>query len=548
MNVTNQKPAELSPVYKSTAKGQFDPVASMRETIADPLFTPYLANTKASIQENGTDITPDDITNRVIACCQDIQDMNSEVWCKELFSKTLVHFDKSTNFGVNELFTIQSAIKAKLQFPTQTIVYSPGTDVIPVSRKFLAGSADYDEYFGTMAFYARPETLGFYFANEIVFNDFKTWFDSQCSILASVLPAQTNQLVTDFKTLSLNGLTESLLLRNDDSENNDEFSFARLLISLMMNYTTQVGSGEFGVLPFSLAELYCPRSVVFINIEKHAHASPSDVKKEWDIIKQSTQMPIKMISNNKLTKLTAAARSIQKIASAAATAASPVHVGRAAFVPFKPKAPARADFTKMVSTIIKKMGVVNRSENSYKSVKMTFQKPNRRDPDDFNKKGKSVSVKYYPDIHLYVDCSGSISEDYYRDAVLACMQLARKFNINMYFNSFSSYLSQCTKLKLKDKTLKQAWAEFQKVVKVSGGTDYEPIWRYINQSPKRRREFSLIITDFEWFAPRQFIEHPKNLYYMPCTGTNYQQLMHYAESFCKSVMHNDPDIRKHLLF
>ena len=87
-----------------------------------------------------------------------------------------------------------------------------------------------------------------------------------------------------------------------------------------------------------------------------------------------------------------------------------------------------------------------------------------------------------------------------------------------------------------------------KIPKVTGGTDYEQIWHYINQSAKRRRELSLILTDFEWTPASHFVQHPKNLYYIPCSNMNWKAICHYAEMFGKAMLRNEPNIRKHILF
>ena len=84
--------------------------------------------------------------------------------------------------------------------------------------------------------------------------------------------------------------------------------------------------------------------------------------------------------------------------------------------------------------------------------------------------------------------------------------------------------------------------------KVEGGTDYAQIWKFINSNKKRTRELSIIISDFEFTAPREYIKHPKNLYYIPCTTINYDNIKYWAEQFAKSMVHNDPQIRKHILF
>lgn len=551
MRITNQKPQVLSPVYNHNAAGVFDPVAHIREILADPLYTPLSQNHTVSIDDKGTPVTPDIIANNIVNCCSIVQNPASETWCKELYSMSLVSFDKNTPLNIKNLFAIQSGKAVNLPPPSVQVIYTPANDIIPACKHFMTGQCTYDDLFASFAFYTRAETLGFFFVNEVAFNDFKTWFEVQTTLMTSVYPVETNQLIGQFiKEIELKELTESLSLRNNDSENNNEYSFARVLIEHLMKYTNVVSPSEFGVMPFDLGELFCPKSVVFINLERHSHASAKKISDEWQIINNSTSMGIQMISNGKLSKLTAAARNLKHIQAAAANALSNMNqmAVRAASLKFRPTAPNIVDITHYLVKILSKMSRVFRSENSYHAVRMTFSKPNRRNPDDFNKQGKSVSTRYKPDIHIYLDTSGSISEENYQSAVQACIKLAKKLNINVYFNSFSHILSQCTKLNTKDKTTSAIYKQFQKTPKVSGGTNYEQIWKYINKSAKRKRELSLIITDFEYTAPNSYTPHPKNLYYIPCAHCNWNSIVYYATEFCKSMRHIDPDARRHILF
>jgi hypothetical protein len=131
--------------------------------------------------------------------------------------------------------------------------------------------------------------------------------------------------------------------------------------------------------------------------------------------------------------------------------------------------------------------------------------------------------------------------------VKACIALAQKLNINMYFNSFSHVMSTTTKLHIRDRSKRDVYREFERVPKVSGGTDYEQIWRYINASERRKREFSLIISDFEWSPSSRPVEHPKNLYYMPCLNMDWDDMCRCAENFGKSMVRIEPGIRRRIL-
>lgn len=552
MQVTNQKPAVLTPVYKAVIKGNFEPDKYLKETCAAPLFSPVIPNTPVSMQtSNGTAIDEDFITNQILACLGETVDPAAEAAAKEIFGQTLVYFDKNAGLSVSNLFSIQAAVQEKLPYPSPNCVYTPATDVIPASSEFLAGRCSYEKWFASLSFYARPETLGFYFVNEVAFDTFKQWLDGQIQTISSFLDAKTNQLFTDFQKLTLDGLTESIVIRNDDSDNNDEYSFARTLISYMMTYTNSISSAQYGVLPFSLGELFCPKTVVFVNIERHARATAKQVAEEWAYINNSISAKVKIMKNTGIQKLTSAVRNINKIkqraAAASATTNARAKTQKAAAQKFRKTPPTSFDIARAISKVLKKMSVDARSENTYKSVKMTYARPNRRDPDDFSKQGKTVSIQYYPDIHVYLDTSGSISERNYEDSIKALIKFARKFNVNIYFNSFSSVLSQCVKLKTKDKSVKQIYNEFRKIPKVTGGTDYEQIWHYINKSSKRRRECSLIITDFEYHAPNRYVKHPKNLFYLPVSHTDWDNILYWVKSFCSSMINIDPMCRKKIL-
>lgn len=553
MNIVNQKPVVLAPEYTDQIKKDLDVKDLLKQTVVNPLFTPLIPNQPVTMTANGTSYDADSIADLMSRCCGDVLDVMAEQSVKTILGQTMVNYNPNTNLGVIEMFPVQSGTAAKLPEPDgSSVIYTPATDVIPMARQFLAGTGSYDSFFASLAYYARPETLGFYFVNELAFDSFIQWFTQQMSMLGTVLTPDVNKLASDFMQLKLPGLTESLILRNADGEGDEPLSFARLIINLLMQYTNVAGPAEYGILPFNLRELVYPHTIVFVNVERHSRATAKQVSDEWKIINNALQNKNrpKMISNNSLRRLTAVQRSLQRIASMAANAATNqgAMAARAANFRFSKNRPTIVDTTRTIRKILSKMTVQGMTMNVYKSSKPSFAKPNRRDPDDYNKQGKVVSTKYQPDIHLYIDTSGSISERDYEDAVKACIAMAKKLNINMYFNSFSHVMSQTTRLHLEGKSKAAIYKEFQKVPKVNGGTDYEQIWNFINRSKKRVRELSIIISDFQWTARSAYVRHPKNLYYIPCSTLSWDDIVRDADSFCKSAVHNDPGIRARVLF
>lgn len=551
MNIVNHKPSVLVPDFVPCCAGDPSVEADMKKVLVTPLFEPLIPTAPCSIRTNqGADLTEDDVLGHIVAACGDTTNYTETTWCRTLFHDALADYEDSTNITIRELFLAQGAKHEGLAPPSANVRYSAGVDVQPVAAELLSGRCTPDKFLVSLGFYARPQTLGFYFINQVAFDEFKTWLNTELQTINAMLTPETSQMFSDFSAnITLKNLTESLLLRTNDGDNNEPFSFARVLVSKLMQYRTVAAQDHFNVMPFDLAELFNPRSVVFVNVENHAHATPREISEEWELIQKSLSMPYTVMSNRQITNLTSLARTLNKLAS------SPVNNGtisadvcRAMSGKFKNLPPSRQDLYHSIMHVMKNMTSVNRSENSYKASKMTFQRPNRRDPDDFNRPGRMVSVKFRPDIHLYVDTSGSISEENYEGTVRDCIAMARKLNINLYFNSFSSVMSQTTKLHTKDRSAAQIYAEFQRIPKVTGGTRFDQVWEYIQASEKRRRELSLMITDFEYAAPNRFIKHPKNLYYAPCAGLNWDLMKDMAKQFCESMEHNDPLIRQKLIF
>lgn len=551
--IHNNKPTSFSPVYFEKLRGDLDIKETVHHIISEPIFQPMIANQPVTATYNGNTITEDDIDNAVLSAIMSPNiSIPDEIALKSLFNQSLVNYDKNTNLTINDTFAVQAAQTAnpKLPEPNPMVVYTPASDIIPVAREFMAGQCSYEKYFASLAYTVRVNTLGFYFVNDAAFTNFKNWIQNEINQLGTILPADTLTMFGNLQSLNLTELTESMYLRSDNSPNNHEYSFPRVLMNKLMNYTNVVSSSEFGVLPFSLSELIYPTSIVFVNVEKHARSSAQAIRNEWNLIQNALANKPKVISNKKLNSMTTVARNAQHISQQVASFVQMANNGgpmaTSGFV-FGKKAPTAVDVHKAIKRIIEKTAYVNSSMNTFKITKMTFNKPNRRNPDDFNKQGKSTSTRYKPDLHVYLDTSGSISERDYKDAIQALIALAKQMNINMYFNSFSHYMSQTTKLNLQGKNPKQIYKEFAKIPKVSGGTDYEQIWNFINSSAKMKREVSLIISDFEYSAPSKFVKHPKNLYYIPISSADWTRITSSANSFAKSMLHNDPAIRRHIL-
>ena len=558
LTIINQKPAQFSPVHTLPVTGDYDPVAGITATIVEPLYNPLNQNHPVVISDGqGHDLDKDETTQTILSCLGDTVDGQAEATVKSLIAQGSIYYDQKSPLLVNEMFAVQAGVQNKLPTPTATCLYTAQSDVIPAAKKLLAGqSNDASELFASIAYAYHPETLAFWFQSSAAFDDFKVWLNTTVAQISSALPADTTNLLTQFGKITLKGLTESMLLRKDDSDENDEYSFARVIIHMLMDYVRQQEKTaaknqvvpETGVMPFLLSELYSPRTVVIVNVEAHARATANKIANEWKMINTSISSPVKILSNKSISKLTALPRAAAKAKAAASNMIkSPNQSGRSAQVKFRKQAPSKVELVRDLTRALKRMGQVNRSQNVYRQVKSTFVKANRRDPDDWNKPGRIVSTRYMPDIHVYVDTSGSISEENYQQSVIMLISMAKKLNVNLYFNSFSHMLSQEVLLKTANKSVAQIWMEFRKIPKVSGGTEYKQIWDYINASPIRKKRLSLVITDFEWYPPTTREEHPKNLYYAPCSSMDWATITAYAHKYTTNMHHIEPAIAQRML-
>jgi hypothetical protein len=555
LTLTGQKPAVLTPVHTLPINGAYDPLPAIKKTIVEPLFEPLTPGRAVSIVDaKGQTQDEDAVLNTLMSTVGDVVNGPAEDDMKSLLQQGLVHYDQKSNLLVNELFVVQAGLANRLPNPGPKVLYSSMHDVIPSAKNFLGGhAADDSHFFASVAYTYSPEALGFWFKTGADFDDFKVWLTQQTAALSSVLPGATTALLTKFAASNLQGLTEGYVLRKDDNDAMGDYSFARVIVHMLMQYVQQQpGAGispAMGVMPFVVSELYLPRTIVFVNVEAHARATPKKVDNEWRLINASIASPVKVVSNKALSKLTALPRAMAKAAARAAQSGALKNApgNRSAKISFKKQEPTKIDIVKDLLRVLKRMKEVRRSTNILKKTTTSYARANRRDPMDFNRPGKTTSTRYLPDLHVYIDTSGSISEANYQQAVIMLIALAKKMNVDLYFNSFSHIMSQEVLLRTKDKSVAQIWAKFRQLPKVTGGTEYKQIWDYINASPERKRRLSLVVTDFEWWPSTQRDSHPANLYYAPCSSMNWDMITQNAQAFAKSMRHIEPAIAQRLI-
>ena len=547
MQITNQRPCRLEPHYTDDITKDYDKdaVVKLIGDIIDPIYTPLTQGHPVTIQDDkGKDIPKEDIINEILSCSGETVNIDAEDFVKELFRKTLAFY--GGGLSALQVFIAQANAKVNAPIPASNVIYT--VDDLKAACKDYLATKNEDGLIVNTAFFINEPCVIFHFLTKFTFQEYKDYVKTMVQNMSSQLSPDVIGQFTEFDKIDLD-IAEGLLLRNKDGEGCEPFSFQRILMNLTMMFVN--GNDDAGIVAPYLDELLSPANVLFLDVERISKTGKNKLNKTFDDIKSAIKTPIRVLSNKKINKLTTIARSKRRM-----QANLNAHKNllkeknlKAKVFRFGKVAPTKLQLNKYILKIISKEVNVAASENYAKVIKSSYQRANRRQPDNYNLPGKSISMVYKPDIHFYLDTSGSISEDNYKSAIITLIKACQKLGVNIYFNSFSHIMSQCTKLHVRGKSVSGIYKEFQKVPKVTGGTDYAQIWDYINMSPKRKREISFIITDFEYTPPSKHVDHPQKLYYVPIdvSKQSWNMIKNYAERFCKAMYHIDNRIRAKLL-
>ncbi len=557
MLVSNQKLSRFEPHYTDDVTKPFD-YDMMKNCILEiikPIWNPLQAQYPVEITDDNqtTTYSEDEIVEQVLQIMSDSTNQKMEKEINGLWKQTLGSF--RDGLTASEVFIAQAygspSINPKtLPVPSPTVIYVP-QDLKDACKKYISnGQQDDSELIVNTAFFMNTPCVMFHFLSKFTFDEFKDYVNQVVAMFANNLTPETASKFADFNKMTLQNI-EGVILRSQDGEECDEYSFARILMRAAIDFAKS--SNDCGVIAPYLDELICPKNIIFLNLDGISKAPISKLTKDLNDVKDGLKVKYKPVSLSKISKLSSIQANKRKIAQQMRNHQNMMQnanqLAKRGIYKFRKVAMTKSDLSKAITKIVKKESNVSASENYAKTIKSSFLRPNRRKPDDFNVAGKSISMLYKPDIHIYLDTSGSISEDNYKEAILTLITLSKKLNVNLYFNSFSHEISKQTKLQTRGKSINGIYTEFQKVPKVTGGTQYHIVWDYIMRSPKRRKEISLMITDFEYYPPSKRVDYPPKLYYAPIATSSYywKSMVEAAEDFCKNMYHIDRNIRKHIL-
>lgn len=558
-NITNHKPSQLEPTVVPAFVNQNPQSDEIFETFQNDVFMqldqPLRPGLDPQYVFDGQPEDKDSISETFVTeLFLDEGESERSVKLRDFLAQTLLRYQP--NFEtIDASLMVQNATAENLPLPivqgARSIVYTVATDVIPVAKQYLAGQVSFNYWATSFGFTFRVPALVVSMDTPDVYKEFQQYVQTTVAPFQSQLPIDTSMALQEFYKTTLNDLAEGFRIRATVGDNNQDYSFARILHTCVMQFVAQ--NGQAGIIPTSLKEIIHPTTIMFLNVEKHAHSNNRDINKTWNSAMNMSKA--KLIGLNKIKKLSEeeqldAMRQRSNVRRSALMnkAKDPASRKKRA-KPFGKQLKTSKQLTKEIVRILSKMKKVRMSNNVIKTRKTTFNKPNRRDPDNYDKPGIIYSHQYVPDIHVYLDTSGSISERNYKEACMAIIQLAQTLKTKLYLNSFSHVLSQPALVDIGNCSKETAWKRLQNIPKVSGGTDFDLVWDYIHQSSQRKQELAIMITDFEYTPSNSYTRPlPQNLFYVPCGGFDIDKLRRNATYFVNSTRRLDANLRHKIIF
>lgn len=552
----------------------------LRSRIIEPMFNPINNNNPVRIEDTAfnppKEIDQDTLFNAIIHLwTSDTLDVNVEKQVNEIYRQGIQHTTQNDWYFDRQL-GIEALVKTGLPIPSQSganfVQYTAALDVIPSAKNFLANMTE-DEatnWFANIVGFTHDKPNNYLLVTvqtSDVFNNLKENFQNYVQAWSAnhTINHDTMRIVQDFNNINIDDeLSVGIFLPNGGGGSlaeQEALSFTRMLMYTIGEFESS-NQGLLTAQPIDLRQLYLPENIVFLNLENYAHAKASEINKSWSNLEKAlnAKKSLNFISNKRLmTTQAITLTGTQKKSSSAGSRGQ--QVARAKVRPFSGKPIKAKHMLRMMKHVIENHITNQRTENTYKTEARSFMRPNRRDPMNHDLQGKVKNVKYRPDIHIYIDTSGSISESQYRDGVSNLIALAKMIDSNIYITSFSHYVSQTTLLRTKGKSVGEIYKQFLRIPKVQGGTDFEQVWMKIdklhehNQRNGHSYQINFIITDFGYSLSRGFRWNPnqaslKHTFYVPISADQHtwDQILRYVKDFTKEMRHaGDRTIRQRIL-
>lgn len=535
--------------------------------LKEKCFTPLNKQLPATIQiinqQQTTEVDPKQLAVALLdSFMNETIDLELTKQINQILSKTFIHYTPN-NWIIEDQLINESITLTKQPLPGyndkgQFIQYDANYDVLPTSKELLNACYQYqttkdlkelatqkNAYFAALGGYMKSKCFDTNYI-ALTFKDDEAIDDFFQFVLTSITNVSTNvqqdinkiKKSLKFDKTFLHGL---FMAQNDIPKAN---GLPRYLLHQLALF--ERGNPEkLAVQALNMKELYVPNNLIIINLEKLTQASDKKINKEFQTLNQLKKKSIFLIDNKQLVTL-ASVKQAQKIFSQDSSnkerdKAKKLLTSNV----FSKKPKSKKDLAKLIAKTIKNKTTNMVTKNTYKTQSRSYMRANRREPFNLNKQGTMTSVRYHPDIHLFVDTSGSITEPMYQSTTLMLIEIAQKLNVDMYITFFSDVLSETSLLKIKNKSAKVVFEQIRALPKVTGGTDFDNVWRYIDCLDKKVKgtRAYYIITDFGYYLnknERFSVNRPayKDVNYIPVAEhdvNEYQYIVKYAKSFVEQM-------------
>ena len=427
-----------------------------------------------------------------------------------------------------------------MPLPSSSIIYTATTDLMP-TLSTVFGHKPQDM---SLADYAKTSPRAKASIDELVASFSAYLINKNISDKTLLIFVDSN----DYKRLETNLQQASTSLKDDDLI--DAIRFLGIvkdpssIESVALRGETDRGLNTIGHLildnlknnPATVASLMQsmrPQTVTLINIDKATGLTPTDWDK-WamNLKRQVERLDNKTMSFKNISRLESAddSESAKHSRSGKWSASNQIMKRKAIKArPMKGRL-TPSQLAKWLMATMKRHKATGRSDILHKVPKRSFQRTNRRQPDDPNLPGIIKRDVYDIMLHVFVDTSGSISESQYRSAVLLLLYTAKKLGYGFIFSSFSHVVSQPYTFKnVKSKSVHQLYRELQRIPKVTGGTNFKAVHAQIDELAKANarkgntQNINIIISDFEYSYPSSTtqLKHLSRTYYIPIDGSSY---------------------------
>jgi hypothetical protein len=550
-----------NPQFYSWGSVQPDRNQPYDELIKQHYIEPMIQNVK--IFDGSQEITSDELSNAIQDLWfNDKVDPNLDQELREIYNK-LTPFNFTDTNLIDDLYGLQALNVNQLPHPSndkkQMVIYTIEDDIIPSTNNLYSkwGHGAMSLFFASL--YGFTKTRNYGNVLFVAINSDNEWQLYKETVTQQAQALGDPQLIakaSQFSTFPFAGqISQSVILQENMATNSFEHCLLQAIHELE---PTQ----KLFPCPTNIKAQIMPAMIVYLNISELQGANPVEIANDLKQIQQASILSksLKMITSQRLRT---AQSIVPKQNHHSQTNNKKSHIVRRQNRKISSKPLSAKRQLEWIIKTVKKYLTNRQSQNVYKTQTKTFMRPNRRNPFDPNLMGSSTKTSYRPDIHIFFDTSGSITEDNYKAAAINIIKLALKMNVDIYVSFFSHVITKPVKLHVKGRTAKQIFNEFIRLPKVGGGTDFNQFWDQINlvdahnQKSGKSYRLNFVITDFCDRVPRSrvFTQEEaavKNTFYLPIMPTRnswdtYDDIVKYAKEFAQAMYQKGIDIYPKLI-